>query len=81
MNCPRKKKKNKDGEHKKKKFYNKKDGKAYVVGWDLDASSDDDDVTSSKLNIVIVIVGTLNQGYPLLQYEGTVPVRQSLAAR
>jgi hypothetical protein len=26
-------------------------------------------------------VGTLNQGYPLLQYEGTVPVRQSLAAR
>jgi hypothetical protein len=26
-------------------------------------------------------VGTLNQGYPLLQYEGTVPVRQSLVAR
>jgi hypothetical protein len=26
-------------------------------------------------------VGTLNQGYPLLQYEGTVPVRRSLAAR
>jgi hypothetical protein len=26
-------------------------------------------------------VGTLNQGYPLLRYEGTVPVRQSLAAR
>jgi hypothetical protein len=26
-------------------------------------------------------VGTLNQGYPLLQYEGTVPVWQSLAAR
>jgi hypothetical protein len=26
-------------------------------------------------------VGTLEQGYPLLQYEGTVPVRQSLAAR
>jgi hypothetical protein len=26
-------------------------------------------------------VGTLNQGYPLLQYEGTVPVQQSLAAR
>jgi hypothetical protein len=26
-------------------------------------------------------VGTLNQWYPLLQYEGTVPVRQSLAAR
>jgi hypothetical protein len=25
-------------------------------------------------------VGTLNQGYPLLQYEGTVPVRQSLTA-
>jgi hypothetical protein len=28
-----------------------------------------------------VLVGTMNQGYPLLQYEGTVPVRQSLAAR
>jgi hypothetical protein len=26
-------------------------------------------------------VGTLNQGYPLLQYEGAVPVRRSLAAR
>jgi hypothetical protein len=26
-------------------------------------------------------VGTLEQGYLLLQYEGTVPVRQSLAAR
>ena len=27
------------------------------------------------------IVGTLNQGYPLLQYEDAVPVRRSLAAR
>jgi hypothetical protein len=26
-------------------------------------------------------VGTLNQGYPLLQYEDTVPVPRSLAAR
>jgi hypothetical protein len=26
-------------------------------------------------------VGTLNQGYPLLQYEDTVPVRLSLAVR
>jgi hypothetical protein len=26
-------------------------------------------------------VGTLNQGYPLLQYEDAVPVRRSLAAR
>jgi hypothetical protein len=26
-------------------------------------------------------VGALNKGYPLLQYEGTVPVRHSLAAR
>jgi hypothetical protein len=26
-------------------------------------------------------VGTLNQGYSLLQYEDTVPVRRSLAAR
>jgi hypothetical protein len=25
-------------------------------------------------------VGTLNQGYPLLQYEDTVPVQLSLAA-
>jgi hypothetical protein len=32
-------------------------------------------------NNVFEFVGTLNQGYPLLQYEGTVPVRQSLAAR
>jgi hypothetical protein len=28
-----------------------------------------------------VTVGTLNQGYPLLQYEDTVSVRRSLAAR
>jgi hypothetical protein len=26
-------------------------------------------------------VGTLNQGYPLLQYENAVPVRRSLATR
>jgi hypothetical protein len=26
-------------------------------------------------------VGTLHQGYPLLQYEDAVPVRRSLAAR
>ena len=26
-------------------------------------------------------VGTLNQGYPLLQYEDMVPVRRSLVAR
>jgi hypothetical protein len=26
-------------------------------------------------------VGTLNQGYPLPQYEDTVPVRRSLVAR
>jgi hypothetical protein len=26
-------------------------------------------------------VGTLDQGYPLLQYEDTVPVRRSLATR
>jgi hypothetical protein len=32
-------------------------------------------------HITLIAVGTLNQGYPLLQYEGTVPVRQSLAAR
>jgi hypothetical protein len=31
--------------------------------------------------LICMAVGTLNQGYPLLQYEGTVPVRQSLAAR
>jgi hypothetical protein len=34
-----------------------------------------------KLVYVIVYVGTLNQGYPLLQYEDAVPVRRSLAAR
>jgi hypothetical protein len=28
-----------------------------------------------------VLVGTLNQGYPLLQYEDTVPVRRSLATQ
>jgi hypothetical protein len=27
------------------------------------------------------LVGTLNQGYPLLQYEGTVSMRLSLVAR
>jgi hypothetical protein len=32
-------------------------------------------------SLVMLIVGTMNQGYPLLQYEGTVPVRRSLAAR
>jgi hypothetical protein len=58
MNCPNKKKKGKDGDDKKKKkFYNKKkDGKAYLVEWDSDASSDvDDDDTSSKLNVGIAI--------------------------
>jgi hypothetical protein len=34
-----------------------------------------------NLNKNMKIVGTLNQGYPLLQYENTVPVRQSLATR
>jgi hypothetical protein len=28
-----------------------------------------------KLNELIEGVGTLNQGYPLLQYEGAAPVR------
>jgi hypothetical protein len=57
VNCPSKKKKNKDGEDKKKKkIYNKKkDGKAYIVEWDLNTSSDDDDDTSSKLNADIAI--------------------------
>jgi hypothetical protein len=57
MNCPSKKKKGKDGnDKKKKKFYNKKDGKAYLVEWDSDATSDDyDDYTSSKLNAGIAI--------------------------
>jgi hypothetical protein len=41
MNCPNKKNKGKDGDDKKKKkFYHKKrDGKAYLVEWDSDASS------------------------------------------
>jgi hypothetical protein len=30
--------------------------------------------------VVLVTVGTLNQGYPLLQCEGTVPTRLSLVA-
>jgi hypothetical protein len=58
MNCPSKKNKGKDGDDKKKtKFYHKKkDGKAYLVEWDSDASSDgDDDDSSSKLNVVIAI--------------------------
>jgi hypothetical protein len=60
MNYPNKKNKGKDGDDnkKKKKFYHKKrDGKAYLVEWDLDASSDDDDDddSSSKLNAGIAI--------------------------
>jgi hypothetical protein len=56
MNCPSKKNKGKDGDDKKKrKFYHKKkDGKAYLVEWDSDASSNDDD-SSSKLNARIAI--------------------------
>jgi hypothetical protein len=56
MNCPSKKNKGKDGDdNKKKKFYHKKkDGKAYLVEWDSDASSNDDD-SSSKLNTEISI--------------------------
>jgi hypothetical protein len=57
INCPSKKNKGKDGDDmKKKKFYHKKDGKAYLVEWDSDASSDDDDDdSSSKLNVGIAI--------------------------
>jgi hypothetical protein len=59
MNClSKKKKKIKDGEDKKKKkFYQKKkDGKAYLVEWDLHASSDDyDDDSSYRLNAGIAI--------------------------
>jgi hypothetical protein len=51
MNCPSKKNKGKDGDDKKKK-----DGKAYLVEWDSDASSNDDDEDSpSKLNDGIAI--------------------------
>jgi hypothetical protein len=60
MNFPNKKNKGKDGDDKKKKkFYHKKrDGKAYLVEWDLDASLDeDDDDSSSKLNVGIAIKG------------------------
>jgi hypothetical protein len=50
MNCPSKKNKGKDGDDKRK------DGKAYLFEWDLDASSDDDDDdSSSKLNAGIAI--------------------------
>jgi hypothetical protein len=58
MNCPSKKNKGKEGDDKnKKKLYHKKrDGKAYLVEWGLDASSDDDDDdSSSKLNAGIAI--------------------------
>jgi hypothetical protein len=45
MNRPSKKNKGKDGDDKKKKkfFHKKRDVKAYLVEWDSDASSDDDD--------------------------------------
>jgi hypothetical protein len=36
---------------------------------------------SMRLLHIIDFVGTLNQGYPLLQYEDAVPVRRSLATR
>jgi hypothetical protein len=57
MNCPSKKNNGKDGDDKKKKnFYHKKrDGKGYLVEWDLDASSNNDDDSSSKLNAGIAI--------------------------
>jgi hypothetical protein len=58
ISCPSKKNKGKDGDDKKKKkfFHKKRDGKAYLVEWDLDASSDnDDDDSSSKLNVRIAI--------------------------
>jgi hypothetical protein len=32
-------------------------------------------------NVAYKYVGTLDQGYPLLRYEGMMPVRLSLAAR
>jgi hypothetical protein len=34
-----------------------------------------------KINKIKDFGGTLNQGYPLLQYEGTVSMRLSLVAR
>jgi hypothetical protein len=58
MNCPSKKNKGKDGDDKKKKklYHKKKDGKAYLVEWDSNASlDDDDDDDSSKLNAGIAI--------------------------
>jgi hypothetical protein len=55
MNCPSKKNKVKEGDDKKrKKFYHKKDGKAYLVEWDSDASSNNND-SSSKVNSRITI--------------------------
>jgi hypothetical protein len=57
MNCPSKKNKRKDGDDKKKKkfYHKKKDGKAYLVEWDSDASSNNYDDSSSKLNVDIAI--------------------------
>jgi predicted ATP-grasp superfamily ATP-dependent carboligase len=38
-------------------------------------------IENNDFNNELAVVGTLNQGYPLLQYEDAVPVRHSLAAR
>jgi hypothetical protein len=38
-------------------------------------------LTSSPKAGLRATVGTLNQGYPLLQYEDEVPVRRSLTTR
>jgi hypothetical protein len=37
--------------------------------------------SSDKNTFMTLTVSTLNQRYPLLQYEDTVPVRLSLVAR
>jgi hypothetical protein len=77
MNCPNKKKKDKGVEDKKNKFYrNKKDGQAYLVQWNSNASSNDyDDDTSSKLNANIAIKEALHSSHL------HIALRQNVAQR
>jgi hypothetical protein len=56
----------------KKKYYKKKGSDAHVCReWDSDESSTDSSSDEDVANIAVV--GTLDQGYPLLQHEDAVP--------
>jgi hypothetical protein len=56
MNCPNKK--DKVVEDKKKFYKKKKDGQAYLIEWDSDVRSDDDDDDGSYDNLVKMFVLT-----------------------